>query len=921
VTPDDAAAIKAAADARAADPGKAMAGRALAIALALLAWALRLYQLGAQSFWYDEGYTVYLAELPPAESLRWAARDVTPPLYYWVQSLWLDVAGWTEFGARFPSVCAGTLMIVGIVSLGRTLRSRSAGVLAGFLAALSSFYVWHSQDARMYVSQALVGVLATLVLVRALRFPQTTRLWVAFALLEIVALYLHTMAGFLLVFHGLAVLTAGARSPNRTLLWGSGGLALGSAVLAWLPWVVYAFPFLGQNTTYWPGRLGWQIVMWGAIRGFVAGHVPAGNAERAALALWGATSLAGVLTLVCRRTRRHWGRAVLLLAYFAVPAALMAVLFRTVPKFTPRYLILASPPVFLLPGIALSALFEGRGRWPAARHAVGGLALVAMTGTVVVGLSNLYFNPALARSDFRTAARLIRAHMTPDEVVVLVPGHVFPVWQFYFGPEGWRSLPDDPYLNVAHTLDYRNAVEWLNRQLADRSGVWLVQWDPRVVDPTDVVPYLLEQVGEPVSLPAQPAQVRLLHYRLHPDRLPFPPDPAVPAPLHSSFDLPLRLIGCSLPEQVRGDEEVYSSCFWEASGGLPDYLSVSARLVDAAGMEWGRADTAITGPDLMAGAWPLSEPILGHYAVQPTPGIPPGGFYRLELVVYQLGGPAHGSASVGPVTVGRPATPFRVILPTDHSRAAVLGGLLLEAADVRPEAVRPGEEVLVEAAWRVIGPFREPFLMVAGSSEQVPLLPEPGASAAWELGDRYCTVSRVTVPVRVSGGPTSIRAVTEDGTIVLGVVQVDVRRTFGLPGGAEPTNYGLGDAISLAGTQFSVQEGDDGRSVRAVLYWRAETSVDVDYTVFVHLVGPGGQIYAQADGWPQAGRHPTSHWLPGEVVADTYELWQPTGGPAGEYRVLVGMYDLATLRRLPVTDPAGGRLPDDAIPVGSFEVP
>jgi len=273
------------------------------------------------------------------------------------------------------------------------------------------------------------------------------------------------------------------------------------------------------------------------------------------------------------------------------------------------------------------------------------------------------------------------------------------------------------------------------------------------------------------------------------------------------------------------------------------------------------------------------------------------------------------------VNVGRPATQFLATLPAGHSRAALLGGLLLEAVDVEPGTVRPGEEVLVEAVWRVIGPFQEPLLLVAGSASRVPLLPQPGASAAWELGDRYRTVSRVPIPPRASGGPAAIRAVTEHGAVVLGVVQVDVRRTFGLPGGVEPSDYRLGDAISLIGTQSSVEEGDDGRSVRVVLYWRAETSVDVDYTVFVHLVGPDGQICTQADGWPQAGRHPTSHWLPGEVVADTYELWQPTGGPAGEYRVRVGRSALATLRRLPVIDPAGARLPDDAIPVGSFEVP
>jgi hypothetical protein len=38
--------------------------------------------------------------------------------------------------------------------------------------------------------------------------------------------------------------------------------------------------------------------------------------------------------------------------------------------------------------------------------------------------------------------------------------------------------------------------------------------------------------------------------------------------------------------------------------------------------------------------------------------------------------------------------------------------------------------------------------------------------------------------------------------------------------------------------------------------------------------------------------------------------------PAGEYQVVVGLYDLASGMRLPVTDPANEiRFPDDAIPL------
>ncbi len=60
---------------------------ALAVII-LVAFALRIFRLGAQSLWYDEGVTAWLARLPLAQQAAWTANDIQPPLYYAVVTFW-----------------------------------------------------------------------------------------------------------------------------------------------------------------------------------------------------------------------------------------------------------------------------------------------------------------------------------------------------------------------------------------------------------------------------------------------------------------------------------------------------------------------------------------------------------------------------------------------------------------------------------------------------------------------------------------------------------------------------------------------------------------------------------------------------------------------------------------------------------------
>ena len=54
----------------------------LCILILLLAWALRLYQLEADSLWGDEIFTAIQSPLPVLDLLRWTAGDIHPPGYY-----------------------------------------------------------------------------------------------------------------------------------------------------------------------------------------------------------------------------------------------------------------------------------------------------------------------------------------------------------------------------------------------------------------------------------------------------------------------------------------------------------------------------------------------------------------------------------------------------------------------------------------------------------------------------------------------------------------------------------------------------------------------------------------------------------------------------------------------------------------------
>jgi len=110
----------------------------------------------------------------------------------------------------------------------------------------------------------------------------------------------------------------------------------------------------------------------------------------------------------------------------------------------------------------------------------------------------------------------------------------------------------------------------------------------------------------------------------------------------------------------------------------------------------------------------------------------------------------------------------------------------------------------------------------------------------------------------------------------------------------------FGDAIALVSYALSTEALSPGDMLQVRLVWRAELPLAQRYKVFLQLLDAAGGLAAQRDSEPGGGLALTTTWTPGETTTDNHALLIPETLMPGEYRLIVGLYQL---------DPPNARLP------------
>jgi mannosyltransferase len=385
----------------------------LAVDLALVsavAVVLGLIRLGTPSLWVDESFTAQAVRghlLNPEDQYHW--------LYYAAITPWTLVAGTSELALRLPSVVASAVACALLVVLARPLFGRRVALVGGLFLATSPFVVQWSQQARSYSFVLAAGVLATLLLLRAIAAGSRAA-WTWYGLGLTLVFVLQPVSALVLV---PAHVVLGLRERKAVLPHGL--LAVCLVIVLGIPW---AF-FRARQTPVdnWLERPSLEV------------------AGRALLDISGAFGVGlalAIIGIVMLRRQGRGGDALWLGTWAFAPFALALAASFIRPVFLDRYLITAAPAFALLAAAALFAV---------SRRVAGVLVAVAVVATVA-GLAHWYsFGGNNWRGEgWRNAVATAERRAGPGDAIVVVPWWAAPAATYYGGQVVDTSTADSVWV-------------------------------------------------------------------------------------------------------------------------------------------------------------------------------------------------------------------------------------------------------------------------------------------------------------------------------------------------------------------------------------------------------------------------------------------------------------------------------------------
>lgn len=403
-------------------------GGLLIVAAMAVVFGLSLWIGHSQSVWFDEAYSVYVAQQDWGRLIHLTIADVHPPLYYILLKSWMFIFGHGDLAWRSLSALCGALAAgVGLKLVARVFGKRALWFAWPFVV-LAPFFLRYAFEVRMYALGSLISIAATYILVRLMTDPpaRPKLWWLAYVCLVAAGLYTQYFIGAVWITHFLWCLALTYRRGQFKAIFHQPWLrAMALAGIAFLPWLPIFLVQSGPTHGYsWQPAPDYRDLAGTA--SFVVSYLPEWQiGPWQTIFTFGGLGLA--IFFIVKMLRKISGQerqvATLLALMSLLPLILLYGLSLPPRRsiFMERYMALSILAFYLLVGIAVGWLLARRARWYYWLAAMG-LILILAQGVVNVVRAGNYNYTRLIRPDMRgLAAYLKNEHADRDMIVVNEP--------------------------------------------------------------------------------------------------------------------------------------------------------------------------------------------------------------------------------------------------------------------------------------------------------------------------------------------------------------------------------------------------------------------------------------------------------------------------------------------------------------------
>jgi mannosyltransferase len=628
---------------------------ALSILIVFLAAVLRFHNLGAQSFWNDEGSSYVQSTRSFADIASNAARDIHPPGYYWLLSIWRQFVGDSEFALRSLSAFASVLTIAFTYALGKRLFNSAAGLAAALFVALNTFSIYYAQEARMYALLALWSVMGMWGLARALSYQSPVSsfqrknlgTWIFLALVNAAGFYTQYAYPFVMLAQGaifLVWLVTRIKTGNWQRVTVSFVAANLLTILLYLPWL----PTTLTQVTQWPST--GETIPAGEALQTIGGWFLFGSTYTAFRGNMTVVTVLMLLALILFpgglgrwNAKRSFWHVLLPVLWVIVPAGL----FLALGLFRPanlKFLLPSQIGFALLIGLGLARFWEGFKSWGfggmliatastikssiMASRLLAGLVTFFLLAFFPTLIAKLYTDPTYQRPDYRTMVATITAAPRPGDAIILDAPNQEEVFRYYYKNDA-SVYPLPPGLggNDAETAALTQDI--INRH--DR--IFVLFWGEAERDPNHIVETALDSQTFQAGIDQWYGDVRFAVYVT-------PTDMPDLTPSDARFGDSITLVAYALSATtIQSGDVLQVRLDWQTAAPLTTPYKVFLQLLNSDGKVVTQRDAEPGGGSLPTTGWTFGETVTDRHGLT-IPADLPNGSYQLILGMYNRDNPS-----------------------------------------------------------------------------------------------------------------------------------------------------------------------------------------------------------------------------------------------------------------------------------------
>lgn len=363
---------------------------------------LRLITIQSHEIAYDDAFSFLLSEKNLQTIVNGTIADTMPPLYYFLLHLFISISRQLWF-VRLLNVILNLSAISILYLFIKNLFGKNEALIAIFLASISPFQIYHSQELRMYslLLAGQAGYFYSMSKIVISKEPPKTIFWITAILSGTVAMYSHNLAIVGILISNLLLFL--------NFNWKKIKLFLGiqtAILLLFLPWAFYLPQQIAKvQNAFWTPIPGVAEIIQSFLLLFAFAPLPS---------IWMMVVLVlifQILVLFLFWVFRNKDRKLIVIfaSAAAIPFLLFIISILFQPVFVPRIFIFSAFLSFGCLGVYVARSWN---------NGIGKIVLATAVVVSAICLPFYYSFKSFPRSDFLSVSKYLKDENTSNSLIL-----------------------------------------------------------------------------------------------------------------------------------------------------------------------------------------------------------------------------------------------------------------------------------------------------------------------------------------------------------------------------------------------------------------------------------------------------------------------------------------------------------------------